>query len=265
MLKNSFGLSRNIPAEIKREIRKNSGFGCVICCSSIWQYEHIDPPFAQARSHDPNKMTLLCPTHHQQTTSRLLSKATVEKARLSPCTSKKGFSSSSFDFADQIPSMTFAGEVIKNCQTPVIVDGSPLFEVKPGEESGAPFRLSGDFYDANGNLILQIIDNEWRIITKNSWDANVEGQEITIKDDKKRIVLQIIADAPKGLIIKRINMYTKNLFITGNSKKLFVKRKDGEMLDLSNKIGSGININSQDLNVTKTKKQSPPTRGHSPF
>jgi len=58
---NKHGLPRHIPPEIKRAIRQACGFGCVTCGSAIGQYEHIDPEFAEATSHDPEKMAYLNP------------------------------------------------------------------------------------------------------------------------------------------------------------------------------------------------------------
>lgn len=45
MNKNQHGLSRNISEDIKQEVRKKSGFGCIICGLGIYEYEHIDPEF----------------------------------------------------------------------------------------------------------------------------------------------------------------------------------------------------------------------------
>lgn len=54
-MKNKFGLSRYIPSDVKLQVRKNSGFGCVICGMGIIHYEHVDPEFHVAQTHDPDK------------------------------------------------------------------------------------------------------------------------------------------------------------------------------------------------------------------
>ena len=56
--KNRFGLSRYIPEDIKRLVRQNSKFGCVVpgCRISFYEYEHILPEFKDARAHDPEKI-----------------------------------------------------------------------------------------------------------------------------------------------------------------------------------------------------------------
>ena len=72
--KNKYDLNRDIPNLVKRQVRQSCGFGCVICGASIIDYEHVDPIFAEAKEHDPEKITLLCPQHHAKVTRGFLSK-----------------------------------------------------------------------------------------------------------------------------------------------------------------------------------------------
>jgi hypothetical protein len=76
--KNRFGLSRDIPRGIKREVRRRSGFGCVICGCAIFEYEHVDPPFSEAKQHDPSGITLLCGQCHSYVTRGVWSKDKVQ-------------------------------------------------------------------------------------------------------------------------------------------------------------------------------------------
>ena len=52
---NKHGLPRTIPPDVKRAVRRACGFGCVICGLGIVDYEHVDPTFADALVHDPEK------------------------------------------------------------------------------------------------------------------------------------------------------------------------------------------------------------------
>src|SRR5680860_323928 len=97
---NKYGLSRNIPADVKRQIRKECGFGCVICGGAFITYEHIDPTFAEAREHDPEKMTLLCGGCHFRVTKGIWSKEKVRSAKKAPITFKNGGAKDAFDFRD---------------------------------------------------------------------------------------------------------------------------------------------------------------------
>jgi hypothetical protein len=77
---NKLGLSRAIPEAIRRKIRQDSGFGCVICGLAIASYEHIDPEFHEATEHDPDKMTFLCEGCRSRVTRGVWSKDKVWKA-----------------------------------------------------------------------------------------------------------------------------------------------------------------------------------------
>jgi hypothetical protein len=174
---------------VKREIRKRCGFGCVVCGNSIYDYEHVDPPFAEATTHDPSRMALLCPTHHRLVTSRIWSKEKVEQAMLAPAALGRGFASSCFDFeAEHHPTVVFGGATLSRCRVPVAVRGEPLFRIDAPEEPKAPFRLTAHFFNSRGERSLDIVENEWQALTSN-WDVEVAGPLITIRDEHRKISL----------------------------------------------------------------------------
>lgn len=71
---NKHGLKRYIEADIRRKIRHDAGYGCVICGNIFVDYEHIEPEFKDAKKHDPEKMTLLCKGCHDDVTDTRISK-----------------------------------------------------------------------------------------------------------------------------------------------------------------------------------------------
>ena len=50
--KNKLNLSRAIPVEVKKQVRRDSGYACVICGTCPYVYEHIEPEFKDAKIHD---------------------------------------------------------------------------------------------------------------------------------------------------------------------------------------------------------------------
>jgi hypothetical protein len=100
---NKFGLYDEIPDPIKREIRQRCGFGCVICGNAIYEYEHVDPPFSEAKEHNSDHIVLLCGHHHRLVTKGLLSKQTVKEAARRPKCKEKGFSFGPFDIGHAPP------------------------------------------------------------------------------------------------------------------------------------------------------------------
>lgn len=84
--------------------------GCVLCGKAICQFEHVDPPFSQAKAHDPSKITLLCGYCHDKVTRSLISKNTIKKAMENPICLRKGFTHDFFDLGIKIPQIVMCSK-----------------------------------------------------------------------------------------------------------------------------------------------------------
>ena len=195
MATNRFGLSREIPSEVKRLVRQRCGFGCVICGLGIVQYEHVCPEFKDAVSHQEENIALLCPQCHAKVTTGMWSKEKVALAMKNPQCKKTGYTSEFFDIANNHPTLRFGGVLLRNCPTPIQIQGYPLFSIKPSEEPSGPFLFSGLFTDSNGKFTLAIRENEW-IAQSDCWDVEVRGQSITVREDRRLIHLILRVEPP---------------------------------------------------------------------
>lgn len=202
---NQYGLSRDIPADVKRVVRQRDGFGCVVCGSALYQYDHFDVEFAEAKQHDPDDIFLLCASDHDLKTKGLLSKETIRRHIANPKSKENGFSFGPFDLGVQPPTVVLGDLKITNVTTILEVLGEPVFSVRPAEAEGQPFRINACLRDANGAVILDIVDNQWRTRAEN-WDATVEGALITIRSAPRQIVLSLRAQPPHGLVVERMDM-----------------------------------------------------------
>lgn len=215
---NRHGLSRTISRPVKRQIRQQCGFGCVICGNAICHYEHVDPPFAEAREHDPEKMTLLCGSCHGKVTTGMLSKQTVKQAVASPKCKQLGFSFEAFDIGAVQPVVSIPG--YRFVQTPILIEicGTPLISFKPPECEGGPFRLSALFCDKSGQKLLEIVDNEWKAVST-TWDVEVVGRKIYCRFAQGDISLILQSDPPNTLTVERLAMVYKGSQISINDTK----------------------------------------------
>jgi hypothetical protein len=61
-------LSRTPPVAVRRQLRREVGFGCPVpeCGDPYLEYHHFDPPWAVEKHHDPGRMIALCSKHHAQ-------------------------------------------------------------------------------------------------------------------------------------------------------------------------------------------------------
>lgn len=242
---NKHGLSRGIPQDVKRLVRQKCGFGCVICGKAIYQYEHVDPPFAEATEHDPARIVLLCPGCHGKVTTGMLSKETVKKAGDTPMCRQQGFSFEAFDIGAGLPVVEVPG--LRCIDTPVLLEvcGTPLISFARPESAGGPFRLSALFYDNSGNELLRIENNEWRSIVS-AWDFEVKGRRITCRIGPGKIALVLRSEPPTTLVVERLDMCFMGTAIL---------LEEGRELSITGPTGASITLGSG-ATVTLERRQA---------
>ena len=202
---NKHGCPRAIPADVKREVRRRAGFGCVVCGSAFAQYHHFDPKFEDARSHDPNGIVYLCPTHHEEADEGRLSVESVRHFASNPAALQLGFSFGVFDMRCERPVLHVGKLTGINCRNFFRIDGRPILWINPPETTGGPFLLNADLVDSKGTPILKIVDNEWEAYV-GKFDVVTVGKRISIYEKKRGIDLVIRTEPPENFYIDRIDM-----------------------------------------------------------
>lgn len=184
---NRHGLSREIPADVKRRVRQECGFGCAYCGKAIVEYHHFDPPFADAHAHNADGIILLCPNHHSKFGD--VPAQTIREYRKSPRCRKVGFTRDEFLFrSNQIPKVRLGNITATSGQ--IIRHGNRvLLGLTEAEEDG-PLRLTCELFDRGNNLLLSILNNELTI-GGNHFDVEIERNQISIRRKPRDIVLRI--------------------------------------------------------------------------
>lgn len=220
-MQNQYGLSRNVPSHIKRAIRQRCGFGCVLCGLAFYDYEHFNPDFVDAREHNPEGMTLLCPNCNQKRARGRLSAASVADANANPRCLQQGFANESFDFGGEPIEVKFAGSSYYNCRHIIVINDLPILTVAPPLNPGEPVRLSGVFVNDQGRVTLRIIDNRF-LVNTNNWDVECVGPQIKIRDGIGEIALHIEMAPPNGIAIRRIEMRFQGVHLRGDDNALLI-------------------------------------------
>lgn len=243
--KNKHGLKRSIPPDVKLKVRKDCGFGCVICGSWICEYEHFDPEFKDAKQHDPKGIALLCDTHHEAKTKGLLTNAQVCSAKNKPYNIENGVRNNELFFTS-LPKLFLCGneivdggEIIVNLRfTSPFVEickkenkkylknelSIPIVKIgTPKKDEPIPIFLS--FYDSEEHLdsIFAIENNEWHG-NANNFDIESIGTKLIIRKRKGKILLNIIFNTKENRIdINNIDITLPgmklNKFLDDKSKK----------------------------------------------
>ena len=202
---NAHGLSRLIPEPVKREVRQRCGFGCVVCGNAFIEYDHLDPPFAEATEHVASGIVLLCGGCHARKTSGALSEDTVRRHAASPAARQAGFSFGPLDIGPVAPIVRLGNFQGVDFQVLIAVGGEPIVSMFGPEVPGGPYRLCAMLRDEAGRLVLGLVNNEW-VIPPENWDVTIIGQRITVRGGERDIVLQVRSDPPRLLVMERLDM-----------------------------------------------------------
>jgi hypothetical protein len=211
LTKNKHGLSRDIPEDIRREIRLRCAFGCVICGSAVTTYEHFDPPFKDAMSHDVKGITLLCGSHQIQSSKSLLSKETIAAANENPKCRQTGYADHMFDLGGVSPTIALGSVRLIECGQVLAVNQKPVIAVKEPEPGSERWRLSAEFTDEEGRPVCRIVDNELQIYEQ-VHDFEQVKNRFTIKETGGKTILALRVEAPHSLHVDRMLLRMRGRF-----------------------------------------------------
>lgn len=200
---NKYGLSRNIPSDIKRKIRQDDGYGCVICGYILVDYEHIDPLFSEATEHHPDNIALLCSHHHDQVTRRVLPKRCVKEAKNNPfCKSNKFSYSMYYPNIDDVK-IKVGNSIFEDTLIILSLHGKPLIWIEK-ESNESTIQFNAIFYDSTGKKVGFLNKNTFYGLVTDSDIRGISNRiEIKFKNGVSDLVLKIEAD---GLVeIIRMN------------------------------------------------------------
>jgi hypothetical protein len=217
--RNQHGLSRHIPSDIRMKVRKRCGFGCVLCGTALYDYEHFDPDFKDATEHKDAGITLLCMQCNQKRARGTLSVESVRAANENPRCLQQGFASESFDFGVDPIEVALAGVTFTACPILIQVNGYSLLSIDAPQQKAEPFRMSGLFADENGQITLSIKDNVWSVGDDN-WDVECIGPRITIRKGKGDVSLVLRQEPPKRMVVEQLNMQFEGVYLRGTTDLL---------------------------------------------
>ncbi|MDN7134916.1 HNH endonuclease [Pseudidiomarina terrestris] len=224
--KNQFGLKRQIPAKVKREVRQRSKFGCVVCRNAIYQYEHILPEFKDAKEHSADRIALLCPTCHTNVTKGRIPKEVVQRKyeqiqreeRTAPPRDTEYFVNHYQNLQVKIGASRFIEH-----QSIINIDGADVLSYRKDKFTGR-YLVTGIFFDQKGSKLFEIIDNEW-IGSTDIWDVEQEGRRLVIKSGLRNVVFDAIKNEENSTLkINRLNMHVPPFHIIVNQERLIVRQ-----------------------------------------
>lgn len=235
-------VTRYIPKSVARDVRKNTGFGCVICGEAYYHYEHINPEYHEilklGGAHYANGITLLCAHHHDAKTRGRLSKERILEAMKNPYCIQNNNSHGEIEFTKNHPIIQIGKNIFYDAKSIIKIDGESILSIHAPIEEKTPYLLSFKPYASRtGN---RIENNMW-YGDSHSWDITTEGRKIVVRESKGKILLELEIIPSQSLIINKININYNGIIIKNekiNAKKIGSHEVEAEdVFIITNKEG----------------------------
>lgn len=188
-----------IPAEVKREVRQKCGFCCVVCGAPIFEYHHLDD-WSDTEDHSPSNLILLCPNHHKDATSGLLTKDQILKHLDSSNGNWTG--SRSLVFSGEQCEIKLGDSDWCSLGSPrefhaIVIDNQSLlgFDFEQGN-----LLLKMLLLDEMNQPLLHCVNGEISF-TKDYWDINWVSNRLVLRDRLRHIRLDVEFEPPARVIV----------------------------------------------------------------
>lgn len=219
---NKHGLQRYIPEASKQKIRELCGFGCVICGSIPYDYDHFETEFHDCKDHDVNDIVLLCDKHHREKDS--LGTHIIKKylSKNPPSDRNVLFDPTILteDFEIIWPSVN-----LKSRQNNIVIDGEEVLSILPSGDPKNPLHLNGVFFDDRGVKICEVFQNEFRLPPNELGDFQCTKFRFKVISKSGIPILKFRME-PQALIIEELFFVKNNSFIFGNQEAFLVGTGD---------------------------------------
>ncbi|MCE6987472.1 HNH endonuclease [Dyadobacter sp. CY323] len=181
-----------IPTDVARQVRQECYFGCVLCGSPVFHYDHIEE-YAVVKEHKVENLALLCASHHNDKSTKKLSSERVKEARENPY-NKDRLATAGHKLVDNRSIEIILGT--NHAISPLRADGefcavyvNGYSYLKIVSENGW-LSLSMAITDINGNTLLSVEKGEIKVATK-IFDYTYIGDNLVIKSNDSQVVTDL--------------------------------------------------------------------------
>lgn len=118
-------VSRNIPINVRRELRKEVNFGCPVrkCGNPYLTYHHFDPPFHVEEHHRPEGMIALCAHHHNAAEGGAFTDDQLRALKLNPYIN---LVEGRFDWLRNNLALSIGGNLFVKSYSPITINGKSI-------------------------------------------------------------------------------------------------------------------------------------------
>lgn len=184
-------MHRQPSVDTRRTLREEANHGCVLCGAPLLEYHHIEHDSDKARD-DPDRMVAVCPTCRQnaEQDSDALSKEELDHAKTNPHNSSSR--EYPFVFDSRTPDIVFGGNRAqlhnRDWMAVLRLDDERVLEVSFIDNL---LMVSAVFRDAAGNLVAEIVNNDWLAYTTDEWELEYTSHGVKMWQEQRDIGIDV--------------------------------------------------------------------------
>jgi hypothetical protein len=188
------------PAEIRRQLRQESGFGCAICGNPLLQNAHIIE-YHLTQETRVEDMIALCPDCHVEADAGHYPKKVLRDYKANPYNKNRSILGKKFLVTGEDMIVNIGSFKLINTERVLVVNDFDLITIQRVE--GYYLSLDVNLFDKFGNFIAVVYENNWQVDINYFWDVEYKAQHLTLRSAPRKITLEI-------------KIENEEVFITGN-------------------------------------------------
>lgn len=177
-----------MPAQAKRQLRQEAGFGCCVCGYPFIQYHHIIP-WSVEQHFRVEDMMALCSRHHELCTVGAIRQEEQRRHKNAPINLENGFAKGLLYVNSDKLVARFGNNLAESTPNLLVILGRPVVSLSLGEAGN--LLVSAEIMDRQGATIARIIDNEWQFPPKGVWDFDCAPRRGTIRSEPRNISFEV--------------------------------------------------------------------------
>jgi hypothetical protein len=205
-----------------RTARAASGFGCIRCGCTIYQYCTVEAPGGSAGESGGGAF-LLCPPCKDMLNGFAERVSVLEVLRRSPVPAQRGFYRDLLPYMRgyEIPDFRIGGVSMRQTPVPVMLGGKPVLNVGPPENYAGPVQLTVMLGGADGVPVMVIRQNEW-IAPAGEWLFERRGNRYAVRsrDGAAELVLSCAPDKVLTIETLRSRIGARSLVVEAGTVRL---------------------------------------------
>lgn len=189
-----------IPAEVARQLRQESGFGCCFCGHPFIQFHHI-VPWSVEKHYRASDMMTVCGNHHDLINANAISIEEQREAKGFPKNIVEGLSRGRLYITNPELIVRIGPALAINTPELISFRDKPIVQIRRSDDDR--ILVSALIQDRSGQIIAAIKDNEWYVPVANIWDFEVKPKQAAVRLARRDIAFGI--DARDSEILVRGN------------------------------------------------------------